>query len=614
LKKRKEVAALVLALMIFLSMLYSLPLVSAAYTVENPYMPPEIKGDFNCDGYVDSSDFFLFVYAYQSGEYHPLYDLDNDGDIDASDFFIFIQCYNADETEGPPVAYSTTFDFTVPDDGNNEVWYYVLARVYVPSGLSGQHFYFVASADDSIQHVKLDVLFSKAGSGSSVNIDLGTLSSGYHLIEFEFIEVSGGGWLNFHVATATGNYAWLSRFRIYVPNYSDTKYEYTVKTNTYFPPTDYYYLGGYADDYISEVYLGVGCIYHDWEWNSQSGIGDIFRWDFMYPLGTLSSWNDVKLTYGNKKDGVLDFQYLSRTLQQDRIGKPKFWTKIYPPSSSALTLYDGIAFAGSKWDSIPGSRQRFTAGIRVLANATDTDTYYPIPQEAEVTLFLDVPGPPWDKNTIQDIGVYINLTYTYYIDGSLIYGMPIWFEPYLISVNMPTQGYMLYMPTSSIVSCNQSTTSFITPEWKVVGNILGGVTGALIAFSTGIFAGVILGALTTGATTAFFDYAFANEQILNSTTEYMGPPTSRNYTMNAFKTTKDQIPLSPVVPSVSSAYFFRVWAFSPTYDGGVTVDLHGRLWLPFFYKNPPPGSPNWYGTWLSIEIEISTVFPVFIED
>jgi len=193
--------------------------------------------------------------------------------------------------------------------------------------------------------------------------------------------------------------------------------------------------------------------------------------------------------------------------------------------------------------------------------------------------------------------------------------MPIWFEPYLISVNVPTQGYMLYIPTPSIVFCNQSTTSFITPEWKIVGKILGGVAGAIISWaSAGALVGVVFGVLTATGTSAFFDYAFADKQILNSTTEYVGPPTSRNYTMNAFKTTKDQTPLSPVVPSVCSAYFVRVWAFSPTNAGGVTVDLHGRLWLPFFYKNPPPGSPSWYGTWLPIDIEICTVFPVFIED
>jgi hypothetical protein len=328
----------------------------------------------------------------------------------------------------------------------------------------------------------------------------------------------------------------------------------------------------------------------------------------MYPLGTLSNWVDVKLTYGNKKDGVLDFQHLSRTLHQEKIGNPKFWTRIYPLVSSELTLHNEVAFAGSKWDSISGSRQHFTAGIRVLANATDTNTYYPIPQEAEVSLFLDVPGPPWTKDSLEDIGVYINLTYTYYVEGDLIYGMPIWFEPYLISITMPTQGYMLYMPTPSIVFCNQSTTSFINPAWRVVGDTLGGVTAALIAASGGW--PIILGAIVAGVNTGFFTYAFQDQQILNYTTEYMGPPTSRNYMMNAFKTTKDQVPLSPVVSSVCSAFFFRVWAFSPTNAGGVKVELHGRLWLPFFYKNPQYG----YGTWLPIDIEICFVFPVFIKD
>ena len=726
-KKRKEVAALVLALMIFISMLYSLPLVSAVYTVEEHYMPPEpddsepicalktrtdgyfyvpyvatdllkiellfddsgIEGDQTGgtspysniaewpNGIVDMKDIYFVQLGFgkdegyegwnymwdwipdrrcdmkdvygvilnymNSGDY--IYNLtgvkvtfntggelspDNDGFVvipqGATNFTVkrngnpigaMVIFYGPRE---PPIAYSTTFEFSVPDDGGLEVWYYVLVRMYVPSELAGNQFYlFPDQVDDWIRNVKMNRQLKYSGGHPAcqppASVNLGVLGQGYHLLEFEFGEQWAYGILRFHIATASGQYAWLSRFRTYVPNYSPIDlYEYAVKTYTYFPPADYYYLGGYADDYISEVYLGVGCIYHDWEWNSQSGTGDIFSWDFMYPLETLSGWSDVKLTYGNKKDGVLDFQYLSRTSQQDRIGNPKFWTRIYPPSSSALTLYDGIAFAGSKWDSIPGSRQHFTAGIRVLANATDTNTFYPISQEAEVSLFLDVPGPPWNKNSYQDIGVYINVTYTYYIEGSLIYGMPIWFEPYLISVNMPTQGYMLYMPTPSIIYSTQSTTSFITPEWKIAGDILGRVVAAIYGYAIGGWPGVILGAIGMGANAVFWNYAFADQQILNSTAEYYGPPTSRNYTMNAFKTTQDQIPLSPVVASVCSAYFFRVWAFSSTYTGGVTVDLHGRLWLPFFYKNPPPGSPNWYGTWLPIEIEICTVFPVFIED
>lgn len=102
---KREIASIVFMLMLFVSMLFSsLPLVSAVITVENPYMPPEIKGDFNCDGKVDYTDVFLFSKAYTSGEYHPLYDLDGDGDIDYMDFFIFCKCYLADETEGRPYA------------------------------------------------------------------------------------------------------------------------------------------------------------------------------------------------------------------------------------------------------------------------------------------------------------------------------------------------------------------------------------------------------------------------------------------------------------------------------------------------------------------------------
>jgi len=58
--------------------------------------------------------------------------------------------------------------------------------------LSGRNFCFVATADYRVQNIKVNG-YLKAGSGSSVNIDLGILSGGYHLLEFEFVDVSGGG-------------------------------------------------------------------------------------------------------------------------------------------------------------------------------------------------------------------------------------------------------------------------------------------------------------------------------------------------------------------------------------------------------------------------------------
>ncbi len=183
-----------------------------------------------------------------------------------------------------PIAYSTTFEFTVPNDGDNEVWYYVLVKVYVHQGLSGQNFYFVASANERVQNVKLNA-YSKAGSGSSVNIDLGSLNSGYHLLEFEFVEIIGSGSLNFHVARASGQHAWLARFRIYVPNYSNNEYRYNITTHTNFPIDDDYFLKGYADDYIDDVYVD-GLKWQDWEWD-MGGYDAIYAWGdgFMYPLG-----------------------------------------------------------------------------------------------------------------------------------------------------------------------------------------------------------------------------------------------------------------------------------------------------------------------------------------
>jgi len=283
----------------------------------------------------------------------------------------------------PPIAYSTTFDFTVPaytgGDVGKEVWYYILARLYVPPELSGQNFYFVATADYSVQNVKING-YLKAGSGSSVNIDLGKLGGGYHLLEFEFVDVSGGGSLNFHVATGASQYAWLSRFRIYVPNYSDTTYEYSIVTNTWLPGSDDYFLKGFADDYIDNVRLGVGELYNDWQWD-MGNYGKIYAWPdgFRYPLGYFSEqqdcWKIVEFKFGNEKDGLLDFQYLSYSNQKDRIGLPELygWCNAqvtdpghtldwpYPVSFGNTSIYERKYYVGSCWtnSSAPGLSKRF---------------------------------------------------------------------------------------------------------------------------------------------------------------------------------------------------------------------------------------------------------------
>jgi hypothetical protein len=76
---RKNIMALMLTMLLLFSLYFSsLPLASADYTVENPYMPPDLQGDFNCNGKVDYKDMSLFRTAYLSEEYHPLYDLNGD--------------------------------------------------------------------------------------------------------------------------------------------------------------------------------------------------------------------------------------------------------------------------------------------------------------------------------------------------------------------------------------------------------------------------------------------------------------------------------------------------------------------------------------------------------
>ena len=60
-------------------------------------IPSTPAGDFNGDGVVDASDFFIFLTAYiasNSGQsYNTACDLGHDGKIDANDFFLFLSDY-----------------------------------------------------------------------------------------------------------------------------------------------------------------------------------------------------------------------------------------------------------------------------------------------------------------------------------------------------------------------------------------------------------------------------------------------------------------------------------------------------------------------------------------
>ncbi|MEM1552012.1 MAG: hypothetical protein QXH03_05035 [Candidatus Bathyarchaeia archaeon] len=325
--------------------------------------------------------------------------------------------------------------------------------------------------------------------------------------------------------------------------------------------------------------------------------------------------------------GLLDFQYVSRSNQPAKIGNPKFWTSISTSeASSYLKIYASKVWIGSEWlGNVAISPYITVTTVRVLVNATSDNPYYlSIPQEAQVSLILYPLLLEWPEPiSYVDIGVVVNLTYTYYIEDSLIYGMPIWFEPYSIEAKTPEQGAMLYIPQKSMVFCTQSNTSFVSPEWKIYlqygTRIACGLLGFLVSYGTGPiigrFWGGMLGLATSTTTGILSGFYFEQNEQLNSTQEYVGTPSYRKFSMNAFKTTKEQKPLSPVVSNQSSTFFLRIDTWDSFYCGSVSISMKGRLWFPFFYREPgqgPPGSPNWYGDWLPTNVEIETRIPVFV--
>ncbi len=66
-------------------------------TASTTFNVPGWFGDFNGDGKVDSSDFFIFLNAYisyyQGQSYNTACDLNHDGKVDANDFFLFLNDY-----------------------------------------------------------------------------------------------------------------------------------------------------------------------------------------------------------------------------------------------------------------------------------------------------------------------------------------------------------------------------------------------------------------------------------------------------------------------------------------------------------------------------------------
>jgi len=650
---RREIVSIAFVLMLFVSMVFSsLPLVSAAYTVENPYMPldsdesvcamktrtdgyfyvPNIARAFlkiemlfddtlvgdqtggispyetmsdYPDGIVELKDYFLLSEAFgaKEGDSHWNYmaDVNPDGIVELVDYFVLSAHYgnigtyitgltgvtvtfNTGEEISPddygfvtipqdatsftvkrygnpigamvifwqtstPVAYSTSFEFTVPNDGDSEVWYYVLARIYVPSELAGNEFYlFPDLVDDWIRNVKINNQLKYSGGQPPTSVSLGVLGQAYHLLEFEFGEKWGSGILRFHVATTSGQYAWLARFRVYVPNHSDNEYRYTVTTITNFTNYDLYYFTGFADDYICN--FGVNSTqWYEWQWDT--GYGKIYAWQdgFLYPVFNSKEKGCfiVEFSYGEIwNGGLLDFQFVSWEMQKQRIGRPKFYmtTALTPQDASVkAVLQTAWIYGGSSWCDInaaetsdPTNFGFVTQGIRVMANGTIVnpnpyEQWFGLenPQEANLSISVGFKLDPRENDYI-DIGIFFNLTsgnlYHSYWEGNetadpwAYTDNPVLFNPENIEIWTPPA---VGIDTPALVYNDTSEVSFISPQFKVVAPFASTTTSGLLWYWFGTAVGGIFGGpfgVITASAAGFGMYELfnfiGNQQIVKS--------------------------------------------------------------------------------------------------
>jgi len=250
------------------------------------------------------------------------------------------------------------------------------------------------------------------------SVSLGILGQGYHLLEFEYGEQWLGGALQFHVATASGQPAWLSRFRIYVPNYSDEPYEYTVTTHTWCSMKDDYFMIGYADDYIDDVHVD-GLVWQDWMWD-MGAYGAIYAWGdgFCYPLGRLpkETLYDISFKFGEIWcGGLLDFQIVSWTNQRDRIGNPRFCAVGSLSQADYVTINSAMFYGGSKWkfEDAPEFSERYFEARQII-NATYDDGDYWFTTSFEVGLGLGWAEWALLPATEDDVGITLNLTCRYW--------------------------------------------------------------------------------------------------------------------------------------------------------------------------------------------------------
>jgi hypothetical protein len=521
LKVKNEVFAIVLAAVILVSTLFaSLPLVRAVYTVDHASFPPDLPGDATYDGKVDGKDLTLVARAFGTwfgggGLWNARADLNDDGKVDGKDTTIIAGLFGKGyDTSATPIAYSTSFEFDVPNTGVSGVWYYILARIYMPYAFTSNTSFLVGTTSGISAHIEnviIDTALVSSGECSGqFNMPLGQLrTNNYHLLELSFSDYGVGGSLNFSVVTSAGEVAWLDRFRVCVPNYSSSFYNYSISTTTFFP-SDTYYLGGHADKYINDIWIdGTYQLWRDWEWDMGS-YGSIYGWGdgFMYPLSLLDGVHALKFKFWNNATGLLDFQYLSQSNEHDKIGKPGFYAEASTDSHfKAAQLY-----AGSMWynETNPGESKRYI--LTEEKGEIDFGGW-----GGKIGLGLGI-GWAWlTSKEFPDFGVMLNLSY--------ISGVPGKSSPDYIEL---ADSFEIYVPEQAFntggIEYNGAGQSIVNSGWTIVERSSTS-TLALLAAAAGGPLGAVSGIVAGSTIDAVFDYAIgqgeAGAGITNQNTTYM---------------------------------------------------------------------------------------------
>jgi len=394
----------------------------------------------------------------------------------------------------------------------------------------------------------------------------------------------------------------MDRFRIYVPNYN-MKCEYTVRTMTDFTNYDLYYLKGYADDYIYNFKVN-STQWYEWQWSGKQET--ICAWDdgFLYPVfnSKESGIFHTEFTFGNiNGTGLLDFQFLSWEHEKVKIGKPRFWTQtkitpLGPGPNSFKELYDYSALisAGSEWCSVNGTPTGnptdfafVNQGAELLMNLSSSWCGYPIIQKLKLDSLIGWVVMDPRQNDYVDIGVLFNLT-----GGDLYYSSlegnqsasssdprdwDVWAQITSLEVWTPDS---VASPVQIVFANETPTTSFVGPDWSIVGTWTGTLTSALLLHEFEEIGGILAGpwgtvAAITAGTIVRVSFNFLNGQKVIETQKVTSNSTylSAKMSKELFVTTESHDSGENKANSGTQAVFIRVKGINRYHCGAIKIKI-----------------------------------------